>query len=706
MPRFRLLSLSGAFCLAVLLGLSLLFVLDPLPVQKVRNALFDQYQRWQPRVYVDVPVRIVDLDEQSLQRVGQWPWPRTRVAELVDKLEQAGAAVVVFDVLFAEPDRTSPGQFLRDNALPPDLVSALAALPDHDGQFAAVLKGGNTVLGFAAERSAKAGGPPLSRFGMVVQGPPPQAFMPAFQGATRPLTQLEQAARGIGAMTFRPDADGVVRRVPLFISLAGELRPSLVAEALRVAQRTARYRIVSTASGVQRVDIGRLQIPTAASGELWVHFSAPQARRSVPAWQVLDGSAPPLAGSIVMIGTSAQGLQDLRFSPLGGIIPGVEVHAQALEQVLTDSLLLRPNWAPAVEVLTLLIGGLLLAALALSVRALAATVLMLLLVTVLNAAAWYGFTAHRLLIDLFTPSIGLLLLFGIASVLRHMAAEREQRWVQAAFSRYVSPNLVSHLVAHPEQLVLGGQRQTCSFVFTDITGFTAMMEGRTAETAVSLLNDYLEQVIAIAFSHEGTLDRIVGDAVAIMFSAPIAQADHPQRALNCALEINRFARSYVASLHEQGIEFGHTRIGVHSGEVVVGNFGGSMIFDYRALGDPVNVTSRLESLNGQIGTLLCVSAAIREQCPEVPMRPVGEVVLKGKVEAVQVFEPLQAMHEPVAVSDEAYQRAFGLLENRAADAQAAFQQLSEQRPWDGLAAFHLQRLQAGEQGSRFSMARK
>lgn len=706
MPRFRLLSLGGGFCLAVLLGLLVVFLFDPMPVQKVRNAVFDQYQRWHPRHYQEAPVRIVDLDEESLARIGQWPWPRTEVAALVAKLEQAGAAAVVFDVLFAEPDRTSPAQLLRGNSLPAELATGLAALPDHDAQFAEVLKRGNTVLGFAAEQSGSADGPPLSRFGMVVQGQSPLAFVPAFKGATRPLAQLEQAARGNGAMTFRPDADGVVRRVPLFLSLAGELRPSLVAEALRVAQRTGRYRIISSASGVQRVDVGRLQIPTAASGELWVHFTGPQPGRSIPAWQVLDGVAPSVAGAIILIGTSAQGLQDLRFSPMGGIIPGVEVHAQALEQILTDSLLLRPGWTLAVESLTLLAGGLLLGILALNVPALASALLMLLLVGLLNAGAWYAFVAQRLLLDLFTPSLGLLLVFGAASVVRHMAAEREQRWIQAAFSRYVSPNLVSHLVAHPERLTLGGQRQTCSFVFTDITGFTSMMERQAPEAAVSLLNDYLEQVIGIAFRYDGTLDRIVGDAVAIMFSAPIPQDDHQQRALSCALEINRFTRSYVASLREQGIEFGQTRIGVHSGDVVVGNFGGSMIFDYRALGDPVNTASRLESLNSQIGTLLCVSEAIRQSCPEVPMRPVGEVVLKGKVETVRVFEPLEAMVEPEVPGDEAYQAAYQLLESGGPGALAVFERLSEQRPGDGLVAFHLQRLRAGESGARFVMSRK
>jgi adenylate cyclase len=488
--------------------------------------------------------------------------------------------------------------------------------------------------------------------------------------------------------------------VPLLVALGDEARPSLVAEALRVAQRSPLYRVYTGEAGVERIDIGRVHIPTNRRGELWVHFTEPQARRTIPAWQVLAGQAPAgLDGSIALIGTSAQGLQDLRFSPLGGIIPGVEVHAQALEQALSGEFLQRPGWTLAVEALVLLVGGVLVCVLALRLRALWAALLSLALIAALNGLGWYAFSEQRLLLDFFTPSLGLVLAYSVASISHHIASEREQRWVREAFSRYVSPNLVKHLVDNPGQLTLGGKRQVCSFVFTDLTGFTEMMERQSPEAVVTLLNDYLEEVIGIAFRHDGTLDRIVGDAVAIMFSAPLPQADHAERALNCALEIDRFAQGYVAQLQAIGIAFGQTRIGVHSGEVVVGNFGGSTIFDYRALGDPVNTTSRLESLNQHLGTRVCMSAAIARSNPQVPMRGVGKVQLKGKSAAVEAFEPLAAV-------DDAYDAAFLLLMTGDAGALAAFEALHKQRPDDGLVRFHWQRLMAGEQGAEFVMLRK
>lgn len=708
MPKSRILAPSLLICLAALLSCLTLFLFDPVPLQTLRNMVFDQFQRWHPRPYQEAPVRVVDIDEESLRRFGQWPWPRTRVAELVEKLQQAGAAVIVFDVLFAEADRTSPAALLQQTSLPAALARQLAALPEHDAQLAEVLGRGRVVLGFAAERGQTHAGLPLSRFGMVMQGASPLGYLPAFHGTIRALPQLEQAASGNGTLTFQPDTDGVVRRVPLFIALGEDLRPSLVAESLRVQQQASHYRMLTGSAGVERIDIGRLRVPTTSSAELWVHFSRSEASRSVPAWQVLAGQAPAtLDGSIALIGTSAQGLQDLRFSPLGGIIPGVEVHAQALEQILTGAYLVRPSWAVAVEVLVILGGGLLLCLLAFRARALAAALLALAVLFGLNGAAWYAFVERHLLLDLFSPSLCLALVFVAASIARHMATERDQRWVREAFSRYVSPNLVKHLVENPDQLALGGKRQACSFVFTDLTGFTEMMERQEPEAVVSLLNDYLEEVIRIAFRHEGTLDRIVGDAVAIMFSAPLPQVDHPTRALRCALEIHRFACTYVATLHGRGIEFGQTRIGVHGGDVVVGNFGGSTIFDYRALGDPVNTTGRLESLNQHIGTSVCVSAAIQAHCPQVAMRPIGQVLLKGKSETVRVYEPLQAMTPPFdQPHDAAYAAAHCLLAAEDDAALAAFESLHAQRPADALVAFHLQRLRAGERGELFVMSRK
>jgi adenylate cyclase len=242
-------------------------------------------------------------------------------------------------------------------------------------------------------------------------------------------------------------------------------------------------------------------------------------------------------------------------------------------------------------------------------------------------------------------------------------------------------------------------------VFTDLSDFTGLMEKLDPAEAVSLLNSYLENMIAIAFSHQGTLDRIVGDAVAIMFSAPLQQADHQRRAMQCALDMQAFASQYCEQTHRNGLQFGQTRIGVHSGEVIVGNFGGKTIFDYRALGDPVNTASRLEAANKYLGTLMCVSETTLSGCPDMPTRPIGRVLLKGKTIPLAVFEPLWIESvDAKALAD--YQAAYALMRDNKPDAIAAFQEIVFKHPEDSLATFHSQRLLDGFSGDLIELSRK
>ena len=694
--------------LSILAG-AVLFLLDPVPLQILRNAAFDQFQRWQPRSYQDVPVRIIDIDEESLRRLGQWPWPRTRVAELLSRLQEAGAASIAFDLVFAEADRSSPKAMLDVALLSPEVRRQIALLPDHDAVLASALARGRTVLGFPVARQGMPGSPPELKARYIKQGENPLPYLHAFSGAIAPLPVLAKSASGTGAIAVIPDGDGVVRRIPLVVRLGDALLPSLAAEALRVAQGTSNYVTLSlpeSGLGLAGIRVGELALPTTPQGEVWIHYSAPVEKRYIPAWKVLAGEVPAaeLAGHILLVGTSAQGLMDLRFSPQGGTLPGVEIHAQALEQLLTGEGLELPSWSGAVGILLILGGGLLVGGIALYLGITRSFPIFLGLMALLGAASWTLFSRHGVLLDVITPGLSLAMTYVLSSIVRHRSSERRQQWIKQAFSRYISPNLVAYLIKQPNALELGGRRQQCSFVFTDLTDFTSWIEKMDPAMAVSLINEYLDHMIAIAFAHEGTLDRIIGDAVVIMFSAPVPQVDHQMRALTCAMEMQRFSRQYADHLIAQGIEFGYTRIGVHSGEVIVGNFGGRTFFDYRALGDPVNTAARLESANKQFGTLVCVSAATLAGCPGWPARPVGRVVLKGKSQEVAVFEPLDP--EQAAQPDLEYLAAFALLKDQAATALPAFERLAARCPADPLAAFHLSRLRAGQTGDLIVMNEK
>jgi len=696
--------------LVPVVGALALLIADTPAQQMLRVNLFDQYQRWQPRAYVDVPVRVVDIDEESLARVGQWPWPRTRIADLVDQLSASGAAVVGFDVMFAEPDRTSPVAAVDLWDLQGDLRREVMALPDHDQVLAGRLAENDVVLGFALERGKQAENVrlPDQKVRFIHAGEPQPQWLHTFENTVASLPILEQAARGNGALSFVPDGDGVVRRVPLVLQVGETPVGTLVSESLRVAQGQQNVFLKSAgrSSGLQEVRIGDYEIPVTPQGDMWVHYSPPAPSRYVPAWRLLEGEVPTemIEGSIVLIGSSAQGLMDLRFNPFG-LMPGVDAHAQALEQILSGHFLQRPSWARGAETLLLIAAGLAIGFVALRASAMVAAASCVAMVAAILGGSWFAYASERLLLDSATPALGVILTFLLCSLAHHLASEREQRWIRNAFSRYVSPNRVAHLVDNPDAMELGGRRQECSFIFTDLAEFTSLMEKIDPGEAVALLNAYLDKMIAIAFRHEGTLDRIVGDAVAIMFSAPVPQPDHRRRALACALEMDAFASAYATDLQAKGIPFGKTRIGVHGGEVIVGNFGGSNIFDYRALGDPVNTAARLESVNKHLGTRICISEFILADCPETRVRPVGRLVLKGKSQALGVFEPVvDDGLSRVPLGD--YDKAFELLRTEAPTALECFDALVAAYPQDPLARLHQKRLQAGAQGDRIVMSEK
>ncbi|WP_367156002.1 CHASE2 domain-containing protein [Methylomonas sp. HYX-M1] len=703
--------LSGYLPVAAIAVAGLMLCLtDPIALQLLRNATFDQFQRWQPRAATESPVRVVDIDDESLSRLGQWPWPRTLIADLLLRLQNAEPACISFDMIFAEPDRTSPVNMKRlwrlDDAAGPWLDS----LPDHDSVLAQAVKRGRVSLGFALQADGGEHDRLLSKARFVFLGAPQFFKMPSYGHSISSLPTLQNAADGNGTLSVTADADGVIRRLPILMVYQNKPVPSLAAESLRVMQAGQNFTLDTRSdngSGLALLKVGRISVPVNEQGEVWLHFSAHAGAGHIPAWKILQGqvAADELAGKLILIGTSAQGLMDMRFSPLGKVIAGIDMHAQVLEQILAGQHLLRPAWAASLEAVVLVIGSLTVGALALSHAALTSFLLFVLALAALWLAAWRAYADWHYLIDPMVPSLIAAAAFLLGSMFRHIYSERRQRWLKRAFSRYISPNLVEHLVRHPEALELGGRRQICSFVFTDLVDFTGLMEHLDPSDAVSLLNDYLENMIAIAFRHQGTLDRIVGDAVAIMFSAPVSQADHSCRAIACALDMQRFANEYCEQLRARGIEFGRTRIGVHSGEVIVGNFGGKTIFDYRALGDAVNTASRLEGANKYLGTLICVSEVTLAGCPGQLARPIGRILLKGKTLPLAVFE-LLATEQADEFRLAEYLAAYALLQQQDPAAEQAFRAILRNAPEDKLATFHLHRLQAGRLGDLIELENK
>ena len=282
---------------------------------------------------------------------------------------------------------------------------------------------------------------------------------------------------------------------------------------------------------------------------------------------------------------------------------------------------------------------------------------------------------------------------------------QQKKFIRQAFSRYISPEVVDQLVQDPSRLSLGGERLEITCVFTDLAGFTSLIEKKDPAEVLPLLNNYLDGMCKIVRDHEGTIDKIVGDALHVFFGAPLQRGDHARRAIACAIEMDAYARKFKNEKSARAINFGGTRIGVHTGPAVVGNFGGDSFFDYTAHGDTVNTAARLESVNRHFGTNICVSGETVEQCPENSFRPIGTLVLKGKTESVDAFEPVcSEQSESKSVSE--YLKAFKLMQSRDSNAAAAFNNISRLSPQDALIAFPSERLAKNDMGSRILLAEK
>ena len=408
-PRLLYVLIVGMVILAALA----LRVWDPTPVARLRSLVFDAYQRLDPRAFDPaLPVRIVDIDEESLKRIGQWPWPRTVLAELVDKLVAGGAAAIGFDMVFPEPDRMSPANTLRywpqSDALA-SLREEVEKLPSNDQVFAEAIGKGPVVLGFIA--SPDAASLPKTKAGFAHGGDDPELFAPHYPGAAASLTELQDKAQGAGSLNWIPEEDQIIRRMPMLVSVGDTLYPALSAEMLRLAQGASTYLVKSSGAsgekafgektGIVAVKVGDFEVPTEANGQMWIRFTPETKQRYLPAWKVLNGEigADELSGRILIIGTSAAGLLDLRATPLDASVPGVSLHAQAIEQILQGGFLQRPDFATPAELLFILVLGTLIAVLIYRLGAAGSAVLGGLAIAGVVGVSWYAFDVLGWLVD-------------------------------------------------------------------------------------------------------------------------------------------------------------------------------------------------------------------------------------------------------------------------------------------------------------------
>jgi adenylate cyclase len=597
----------------------------------------------------DSPIVIVAIDEPSFAELGQqWPWPRGVHAQLVDQLKAAGAAVIAFDVLFTEA-ATDP---VQDRLLADALRRA-----------------GNVVLGADVALTQGAG------YALYQQ--------------VDPIEVLRDASADTGRVGLDLDSDGVQRRMPA--------DPASLA--LRIFERWGQA------------------VPPMVSGDRVRYAGPPGSFRQVSYYQALTPAthlaADTFRDRIVLVGLAVraaanvdrQGVDQLRtpfFRTSGRISAGIEAHAHIIDSLrrgdvvrVTPPMLQLTPYA-IVALLTLVLGwrwtplrG--------AALACASTIGLIAITTVLLSSG-------NIWLPLAGPCVGIWLAYTFQGGVAFMREQRQRRYIRHAFGKYMSDAVVEDLINHPEHLSLGGERRVITILMSDLAGFTTLTEALPAQTLVGVLQDYFSGMCATVLAHDGTITGMGGDSLMVLFNAPLKQDDHARRAIACAQALDAWSQNFAAC-QQLSAAFGPTRFGICTGEVTVGNFGGAHWFHYTAMGDAVNRAARLEGANKVFGTRICVCANTASACPDLAFRPIAEVVLKGKHEAVAVFAPVPPEYL-TSPAGRLYEHAYGLLARLSPGARAAFDEALAASPDDPLARFHVGRINSGETGIRMTLTEK
>jgi adenylate cyclase len=676
-------------CLGLLVGFAALRIVDPAPLRELRIRTFDTFQLIAPRVKKIRPVTIVDIDEKSLKKLGQWPWPRTNIADMVINLTNLGAAAIAFDVVFAEPDRLNPDIAAKTMRYLDEVTrSKLRELPSNDQILSDAIRRSRVILG---ETGLARASPdldqtlPLTGFATLGEGDAePSLFQ--FAGLLRNVPVLEEAAAGRGLVTIVPESDGIVRRVPMVLLAQGHLMPSLSLEILRVVTRTQTVLIRSDKAGLKSVGLRGLTIPTDRNGQLWVHFARQDPSIYVSAADVIDGSVPmdKIKGKLVLIGTSAVGLYDVKTTPVSPAMPGVEVHAQVLESALTGGVVSEPNYGIALELFSALLLGLLVIGFAPRLGPVTLVGLGALLASLLVGASWFFYRHDRLLIDftyplLSTTAIYLTLIF--ASFVREQAQRRQ---IRSAFGQYLSPALVEQLAQSPEKLVLGGEEREMTIMFSDVRGFTAISESYKSDPQglTKLMNRFLTPLTNAILARKGTIDKYMGDAIMAFWNAPLDDGEHQLNACNAAVdmleridELNR-QREQEASGSGRAFIPLNVGVGLNTGPCVVGNMGSDLRFDYSVLGDSVNLASRLEGQTKEYGFPIIVGSRTALAAKDkFAILELDFIMVKGKKEP-------EVIYAIAGREDVMHSERFQRLRNLTIEMLACYRS----RDWDGALA--------------------
>ena len=654
--------LSFMLSMAVVL-LMLLHASNVLPlkfVHQLENFSYDVRLNFLMPNTVDDRIVIVDIDEKSLLEQGRWPWSRDKVALLVNQLFASYEINTLgFDVVFAEKDESAGLrnlEWLQQNVLKDDasFISALNNIRpqlDYDQLLANSFKNRKVVLGYYFQTSGDTNHvgqlPPAALTADTVEQ---NIHFTQASGFGANLAVLQNSALDAGHFTPDPDEDGITRKVSMLIKYKEQFYNSLSLAVARAYLQNAPMGfhfatngISSNYSAIESLQLADKHIPVDNEVAALVPYRGVQnSFQYVSATDVLNHKVRPeqLKNKIVLVGTTAAGLLDLRATPVQGNYPGVEIHANIISGILDNSIKQRPDYGYIVEILMLLIIGLLLALFLPALNPIKAT---LLTIVVLAAVLAINFTSWQYA-NLVLPIASALLMISLIYLLNmsvgFFVESRAKRQLTGLFGQYVPPELVVEMAKNPEKIDMAGESREMTVLFSDIRGFTQISEGLDPKQLTQMMNEFLTPMTKIIHEHRGTVDKYMGDAIMAFWGAPLKDENHAQNALNAALQMKAAIKNVNVKFAKKGWSNIKMGFGLNTGNMVVGNMGSNFRMAYTVMGDSVNLGSRIEGLTKYYGVDIIVSEFVKAQTPTMRYRELDLVRVKGKDKPVAIFEPI------------------------------------------------------------------
>ena len=593
----------------IVLGL-FIRISDPDIVQQIRLVVFDQYIQSIPDKKSE-DIILVNIGEESLEKYGQWPFPRHQFAQMISDLRNANAGLIGFTIMFPEPDRFGG-----------------------DEVFASWVKDNGIILAQDADPRGRSKSAPYVGTAIFGTGEP-NDWVIKYDGLVTNITEIEQGAWGHGLINGMPEVDGVVRRIPLISQINEQLYPSFSLELLRVANEKPSYTVKVNDSGIEEIILRPFQIPTDPNGSIWINTN-------YTFNEIEYGSElPNLEGKIVLIGLTASGLASQIPTPVG-LQSAHQLQASAIQTVFDDNSISRPLWTDLVEILVSTVLASLLVLLVYRAPVWVSGIGFLVFCFGSVSAVYYIWNKWYVLLDLTYSLILYIISFTSGSFNNFYKQYMLRQQIKKQFETYLDPRQVMLLQKDPSLLKLGGERKEMTFMFMDIVGFTPISEhyknNNDPEGLVKIINSYLDRMTKIILNNGGTIDKYMGDCIMAFWNAPLPCHNHAQMAVKTAKEILEAADELIKELEEQGLPRIDVGIGINTGDCIVGNMGSESRFDYSVIGDAVNLAARLEGQTRNYdGVRVLLSQFSVAKSKEGLYTRVDEIKVKGKSESVTVF---------------------------------------------------------------------